>query len=567
MWCREKFLGLGVAAALALAALVAPGSAAAFGPVASFGSDGEAAGQLSAPSGMAVAADGSVYVADTGNDRVSVFGPDGTFRFAFAAGVGPGGVCTSVCGRGTGGDAPGGLANPEGVAISGSGDVYVADTGNNRISVFSAQGAFLFAFGYHVNPGIAEGEEAERCTAASGCRAGGNERPSTPPGVFSPVGPEGALAAPSGIAISSNIVFVAERANNRVSAFDPLGDFRYMFGSEVQGVEPFGSFCTKECEVGTVGAFAGGLSGPAGLALLPNGDLAVAEGGDRESVEKNQVSHRVDVFTAEGGFVHGFGREVAPGGADVCTIESTCEGGKAEGTGALATPQSLAVSPGGGLYVGDVGLERVSRFNAGGEFVTAFGAGVRDGADAFQDCTTETGCHSGLQSAIPGATPMPFGLAEGCRGDLLVAESTSGLSRVERFGEPEDALAGPCARKPGTPPSPPILARLVPSNFFTLGRLARDRGKGTATIQVAVPVAGGLTLGGRGVHPVTRSAGAAGLVALPVKLFGKARKGLVRSGRRKAVLSITFSPTGGTPRTESRRVVLLKKTQAKRRGR
>src|ERR1700759_2918760 len=103
---RGKQSGGIVATALALVALALalPGAASAFGPVASFGGDGEAAGQLSAPSGMAGAADGSVYVADTGNDRVSVFGPDGSFRFAFGAGVGPGGVCTAACGRGAGGD-------------------------------------------------------------------------------------------------------------------------------------------------------------------------------------------------------------------------------------------------------------------------------------------------------------------------------------------------------------------------------------------------------------------------------------------------------------------------------
>jgi DNA-binding beta-propeller fold protein YncE len=564
---RGKFLGLGVATALALAALVVPGTAAAFGPVASIGSDGEAAGQLSAPSGMAVAADGSVYVADTGNDRVSVFGPDGTFRFAFAAGVGPGGVCTGVCGRGTGGDGAGALKGPEGIAISGAGDVYVSEPANDRVSVFSAQGTFLFAFGLGVNPGGgATAEERDRCTAVGGCRAGGNERGAPLPGGSTTLGPEGALGGPSGIAIGSGRVFVAENTNNRVSAFGPLGEFLYTFGTEVQGVPPFESRCTTECEIGTAFWSAGPLSGPAGLTLLPNGDLAVAEAGNPPAAKAELESHRVDVFTPEGEFVRGFGREVSPAGANVCTTESECKAGAVEGAAALSQPQSIAVGPGGAIYVGDTKLERVSQYGADGQLVRTFGAGVLDGSAAFQLCSAETGCHAGLQSTVPGATPMPFGLADGCRNDVLVAESTSGLARVERFGEPEDPATGPCAPKPGPQPAP-IVARLVPSNFFTLGRLARDRGKGTATIQVAVPVAGGLALAGRGVHPVTRSAGAAGLVALPVRLFGKARKGLLRSGRRKARLAITFTPEGGTPRTETRHVVLLKKTQAKRRGR
>jgi uncharacterized protein (TIGR03663 family) len=75
------------------------------------------------PRSLAIA-DGELYVTDTGNERVQVFASDGTFLRAFG---------------GTGSE-PGQLLEPVGIAIGPDGNVYVADTGNARISVFTKQG-------------------------------------------------------------------------------------------------------------------------------------------------------------------------------------------------------------------------------------------------------------------------------------------------------------------------------------------------------------------------------------------------------------------------------------------
>jgi DNA-binding beta-propeller fold protein YncE len=85
------------------------------------------------PRGVAVApltesgADPLVYVTDTGNKRVQVFGPDGAFSFQW----------------GGAGAAEGHLEEPVGIAFGPEGDVYVADTWNRRIQVFDSQGVFL----------------------------------------------------------------------------------------------------------------------------------------------------------------------------------------------------------------------------------------------------------------------------------------------------------------------------------------------------------------------------------------------------------------------------------------
>ena len=105
----------------------------AFAAPAAAASDG-----LADPGGLAMGADGSVYVADTGNDRVVVLDDS-------AEQVGGWGSRGTYPRRSTSRrDAPAGgtFSGPTGIAVDGRGDVYVADTGNFRIQRFSADGSF-----------------------------------------------------------------------------------------------------------------------------------------------------------------------------------------------------------------------------------------------------------------------------------------------------------------------------------------------------------------------------------------------------------------------------------------
>lgn len=90
-------------------------------------------GDFSKPSGLAVDAEGNLYVADTMNNRIEIFDADGQFVSTF----------------GKAGDGPGYFARPKGVAIDGDGHVWVADGMQDRVQVFTKEGQLLIALGGH----------------------------------------------------------------------------------------------------------------------------------------------------------------------------------------------------------------------------------------------------------------------------------------------------------------------------------------------------------------------------------------------------------------------------------
>ena len=106
-----------------------------------------------------------------------------------------------------------------------------------------------------------------------------------------------------------------------------------------------------------------------------------------------------------------------------------------------------------------------------------------------------------------------------------------------------------------------FIARYAPqsaaSNLFTIGAVKNVLSKGTATLTVRTPGAGSLTLSGAGVRRVkVTTPASAGNVKLTVQATGKAKQTLVRVGRVKVKVAITFTPTGGTAKSRSVSVLL-----------
>jgi hypothetical protein len=101
-----------------------------------------------------------------------------------------------------------------------------------------------------------------------------------------------------------------------------------------------------------------------------------------------------------------------------------------------------------------------------------------------------------------------------------------------------------------------------PSNAFTLGKLKRNKKKGTATLTVLLPApsVGTLTLSGKGLKTQTAAIAGQGEVKLKVALSSKKlRKKLRKKGRRIVGINVTFAPTGYSAATQSRKAKLIKK--------
>jgi uncharacterized protein (TIGR03663 family) len=102
-------------------------------------------GEFCEPWGVTVGPDGNVYVADTWNHRIQVFTPAGEFLGKFGV-FGQSGSDVS--------SNPSQFYGPRDVTVNSNGDIYVTDTGNKRIQVFDQNFNFRSAFG---GPGIIEG--------------------------------------------------------------------------------------------------------------------------------------------------------------------------------------------------------------------------------------------------------------------------------------------------------------------------------------------------------------------------------------------------------------------------
>jgi hypothetical protein len=159
------------------------------------GESGTEPGQFSHPRGVAVAPDGSVFVADTLNHRLQHLTSSGEVL--------------SVWGRFadlSAGEAPGGTFNePWGVAVAPDGTVYVADTWNHRIQHFTQAGEFLNMFGHF---GQAD----------------------TPDAFW---GPRAVAIDPAGR------IFVSDTGNKRIVIFDAQGNSLGSMGSGGVGVGEF----------------------------------------------------------------------------------------------------------------------------------------------------------------------------------------------------------------------------------------------------------------------------------------------------------------------------------------
>ena len=95
-----------------------------------------------------------------------------------------------------------------------------------------------------------------------------------------------------------------------------------------------------------------------------------------------------------------------------------------------------------------------------------------------------------------------------------------------------------------------INAVVSPSAAVAFGKGTISR-RGRASLGLRVPGPGDLALTGRGIKPVSKQVGRAGLLNLPLVLVGSAPHQLANRGRVTIRFSATFTPSGGSGETKA----------------
>ncbi len=192
---------------------------------------------------------------------------------------------------GSPGAGAGELSAPAGVAVDdATHEVFVADTGNRRVDVFSAEGVFLLAFGANVG-----GAGVDTCTSLSGCVAGTS---GAAPGEFQ--APAFVAVDNDPASLSFNDVYVADTGTGLVQKFTSAGGLVSGWGDHTPAAD--GQLAGGAAEEGP---FVKGGASLAGIAVDSLGNLWVYNT-NAEMFEFDQAAGFVQNWgTPEGARQHG----------------------------------------------------------------------------------------------------------------------------------------------------------------------------------------------------------------------------------------------------------------------
>jgi sugar lactone lactonase YvrE len=262
--------------------------------------------RFKAPLGVAVDAAGNLYIADSGNQRIRKISPAGTVT-TFAGS----GKASWKDGSATEAE----FYNPSGVAVDATGNVYVADYDNHRIRKITPAGV------------------------VSTLAGGGNGA-----GYKDSTGTEARFAFPTGVAVDKlGNVFVADRDNQVIRKITATGEVTTLAG-----------------KVSNTGGYADGagtdalFNAPVGLAVDANNNVYVAEFG----------GHRIRKITQAG---------------VVSTIAGNGTPGFVQGSGTTAQfnkPAGVAIDKDGALFIADVGNNCIRKVSIANEVSLFAGSGI-----------------------------------------------------------------------------------------------------------------------------------------------------------------------------------------------
>ena len=323
------------------------------------------AAQLSHPHDMAVDGAGNLYIADTQNHRIRKVDTAGVITTVAGGGssLGDGGAATAAQ-----------LSSPHDVAVDGSGNLYIADTTNNRIRKVDAStgiistvaGTGVFGFSGDGGPATSAQISSPEGVAVDGSgnlyiadwdnhrirkvdAATGNI--STVAGTTADVG-DGGLAAsahlrsPIGVAVDgSGNLYIADWDNHRVRKVDTAGVITTVAGTGTQGFSGDGGQATMA-----------ELFNPRGVAVDGSGNLYIADTVDQR-IRKVDTAGVITTVAGTGAQSYGG------------------DGGQATAA-QISSPEGVAVDGSGNLYIADWGNHRVRKVNTAGVITTVTGTGT-----------------------------------------------------------------------------------------------------------------------------------------------------------------------------------------------
>lgn len=279
----------------------------------------------------------------------------------------------TVAGTGeSGNDGDNGLAlvaklnSPGGLAIDPDGNLFIADTGNNRVREVKTDGTIV--------PVAGTGD----------------------PGFFGDGGPavRARLNSPTGLAIGfGRTLFIADTLNQRVRQVTPDGVITTVAGTGTAGYTFDG-----------VPATSAPLNLPEALAFdSGKGNLFIDDTANGR-VRKVDLSDAISTVAGTG--VQGFSGET--GSASNAELSLATEG--------LSSGQALAVDTEGNLYIADAGNERIRKVDLHGNIATIAGTG-------------HAGYSGDGKAPTVAAFNIPLGIAVDAQGSLYVADSGNGRIR------------------------------------------------------------------------------------------------------------------------------------------
>ncbi len=326
---------------------------------------------LNSASGEAMDANGNLYIADTGNNRIVEINGSTQTTIAgtgTASYTGDGHLATAAT-----------LSAPRAVAIGPEGFIYIADTGNNVIRVIDPVTKDISTYA---------GGATSVCAAAYDAQ--GDDCPAM----------QASLNAPSGLATDAlGDLYIADTGDNLVRRVDtgtgvinldaglttPLSTGTQNTACAAE-TDSLGDSCSPAQAI---------LSAPRGIALDATGNLYIADTGDNLIRE---ISLETGTITS----VAGNGQSVFSGDNGLATGAS------------LNAPQAVSVDAAGNLYIADTGNDAVRIvYAASGIITTLFGQGGTAGSAGG----------TGLVSEI--LLSAPAGIALDTSGNLYVSDTAN----------------------------------------------------------------------------------------------------------------------------------------------